>query len=719
QDARKALGKAITEAEGRKGKGKLELLRWRAGKRKVVTLKLPVLGDYADGAPWKCAKSEAILQQACDHMAAHIKGDIDGMMNALALLATGKKEYSKLVRKLAHEVGRRDTSLTLEGRTSGLLSWQWGYRNLFLSEYMLATGDRQVMPAIAEYSLRIAEGQSGVGTWGHGMAWPDLNEGRLHGRLGGYGALNQAGLVCHLSLVLARKCGLIDKEVDAAIEAANLFAEFYVGKGAIPYGDHRPGWNAHDDNGKNSIAALIFDLQGRHEEARFFGRMTTASYGERERGHTGNYFSFLWGPLGAARVGKHATAAFLKEQRWYYDLARAHDGSFPYQGGAGMSGGEHKYGGWDCTGAFVLANTLPLKELYLTGKDTDSANMVRSDDVDDLIEAGRGFDAWTGASEHYGAMNPRKLVSLLKSWSPVVRTRAATALSLQGGDSVADLMKLLKGKDLYARYGACQALGMLKGKAAAAVPVLMDALEEQDVWLRIQAAYALANIGDAARKAAPAMLRLALRVDPQDPREFTQRYLAFCLFYPGGALKMRGLLARSIDGIDRELLLKAIERLLLNDDGRARGAIGSVYKHLSLEEITPLLPMIVESVRTPSPSGVMFASSIRLAGLDLLASHRIAEGMELCIDVTEIGQWGKKDRINRCLKILATYGGAARPVLPSLRDLGRRLKAHKESRALAAQIQLCKDTIAAIESLPEGEPLRSLKDLVQPKRRRR
>ncbi|MFT7677490.1 MAG: hypothetical protein ACI8QC_001468, partial [Planctomycetota bacterium] len=89
QDARKALGKAITEAEGRKGKGKLELLRWRAGKRKVVTLKLPVLGDYVDGAPWKCAKSEAILQQACDHMAAHMKGDIDGMMNALALLATG------------------------------------------------------------------------------------------------------------------------------------------------------------------------------------------------------------------------------------------------------------------------------------------------------------------------------------------------------------------------------------------------------------------------------------------------------------------------------------------------------------------------------------------------------------------------------------------------------------------------------------------------------
>ena len=56
--------------------------------------------------------------------------------------------------------------LSLEGRTSGLFSWQWGYRNLFLCEYRLATKDPRVMPAILEYSTTIACGQSGVGTWG-------------------------------------------------------------------------------------------------------------------------------------------------------------------------------------------------------------------------------------------------------------------------------------------------------------------------------------------------------------------------------------------------------------------------------------------------------------------------------------------------------------------------------------------------------------------------
>ena len=358
-DPRAALGLAIGAAESAKGKGRLDLKRWRKGKVQSVRLKLPILGEYEPTAPFDCAKSRKILDAACDHMAANMKGGIDGMMNALALLANGDRRHAGAVRDLARKVGRPDTELTLEGRTSGLLAWEWGYRAVFLCEYYLATKDRQVLPAIAEYTGTIARGQSRVGTWGHGMAWPDLNDGQLHGSLGGYGAVNQAGLVCHLALILAEKCGVKDREIAEAIQRANLFASFYTGKGAIPYGDHRPGWDSHDDNGKNSLAALIFDLQGMDEEAAFFGRMAVASYDEREQGHTGNYFSFLWGPIGANRVGQEALSAFLREQRWYYDLARAHDGSFPYQGGAGMSGGEHKYGKWDCTGAFVPRQHLP------------------------------------------------------------------------------------------------------------------------------------------------------------------------------------------------------------------------------------------------------------------------------------------------------------------------------------------------------------------------
>lgn len=710
-DARRAFGEALTAAETRAGKGRLRLLRWRGGKRKTVLLKLPVLGEYAPTAPWDCAKSDAILDQACEHISQHMKGNIDGMMNALALLATGRREYRESVKKLAHEVGRPDMELRLAGRTSGLLSWEWGYRNVFLCEYYLATRDRFVMPAILEYSEAIAKGQSGVGTWGHGMAWPDLNDGRLHGRLGGYGALNQAGLICHLSLVLAEKCGVKSDEVRTAIGQANRFATFYAGKGAIPYGDHRPGWDAHDDNGKNSVAALIFGLQDLKAEARFFSRMTVASYDERERGHTGNYFSFLWGPLGAARTGPAAAAAFMGSQRWYFDLARTHDGSFAYQGGAGMSGGEHKYGGWDCTGAFVLAHTLPLQKLYITGRDRDESFDLRPAEVENAIEAGRGFDYWGKAASHYEAMDLAGLMRGLSSWSPAVRSRASAALAKREGAPVALLIKLLTGDDLELSYGACQALGSLKGAGAEAVPALIDTLQSDDVWLRIQAAYALTGIGEPARSAVPELLRLALRDDPKDPRGFTQRYLAFCLFYSGGALGTRGLLARSLDGVDRGDLVPVIERLLKNDDGRARAAVATVYQHLTLEELKPLLPAIHESIVVASPSGVMFSNGIRFSGVELFSRHRIEEGMSLGLQITGINEWGKKDRIKRALKGLTPYGASAQPVIPEIRDLQRRLREHKEAKSLVSLVELCEETIRSIESSDEHPELISLKEL--------
>ena len=725
-DARKSLARAITEAERQQNKGILKLIRWRPfdsastsaeaaadkqggdGKQRNVEIKLPVMGSYSDTAPFNCPKSNKILEAGCRYIASHMKGaGIPDKMNALALLASGRKKYLPAVRELAHKVGRRDLKLKLHGG-GGMVSWGWGYSNLFLTEYYLATGDKAVVRAIREYSVKIARGQSGVGSWGHGMAWPQLNEGRIHGSLGGYGALNQAGLICHMSLILARKCGLKDDEVDRAIDKANRFFGFYIGKGAIPYGDHRPGWQVHDDNGKNSIAAVSFDLQGHREGASFFSRMTVASYGERERGHTGNYFSFLWGPLGANRAGAAAVAAFLKERRWYYDLARRWDGGFPYQGGAGMGGGEHQYGKWDCTGAYMLAYALPLRKLYITGRGTSKDNKLAGDELSALIEAGRDFSSWNMGIDRYRRQSVKELLKGLHSWSPAVRHRASAALAEKKADVVPQLIAMLARSDMNARYGACQALGAMKGRAAPAVPNLTKTLSEKNLWLRIQAAYALSSIGGPARKAVPDLLKLAVRTYDDDPREFTQRYLCFCLFYPGGALRMRGLISQSLDGVDRKLLYPAVERLLRNDDGRARGCMASVYKNMSYEEIKPLLPAIYQAIIKPAPSGVMFASGVRLRGLEMLAKYRVREGMALCLRIMDIEKWGKRHRIGSCLKILRTYGGAAKPVLPQLRELEQKLKDHREAKGLKTYIDMVRKLIADIEAAKDAPPLRSL-----------
>ena len=192
---------------------------------------------------------------------------------------------------------------------------------------------------------------------------------------------------------------------------------------------------------------------------------------------------------------------------------------------------------------------------------------------------------------------------------------------------------------------------MLKGAAAPAVPALRKALQHDDLWLRVKAAEALAAIGEPAMSAVPELLEmLAKGPSENDPRGMEQRYLCFAVLRADAEAIARR--RRS-----RRCFCKAVAAGLQNQDGRARGTVGGIYQQLSYEEIKPLLPAIHEAIVTPAPSGIMFASGIRLAGIELLAKHRIKEGMPLCIEVMEIDKWGKRDRISRCLKTLATYGG--------------------------------------------------------------
>jgi hypothetical protein len=700
-DARVAFGNAITAAETQAAGGKLQLLLWRKGKEFAVTVPLRVMGSYAKQWPFGgCEKSQKIVELGAACLAKRVGSSIPGEVGALALLATGESKYLPIVAELAHKVGSKNLNLDDD---RGMVAWHWGYHNLFLTEYYLATGDKEVLPAIRIYSNAIARGQSGVGTWGHGMAWPEDNGGQLHGPLGGYGALNQAGLVCQLSMVLAAKCGVKDKEVTDAIAKGTRFFEFYINKGTVPYGDHNPGPN-HAGNGKNGIAAVMFDAQNRIDGAAFFSRMIVASYGEREMGHTGNYFSYLWGALGAGRAGPAAASAFLNELRWYYDLARKWDGSFGYQG----VDKSDKYGNWDCTGAYLLAYLLPDEKLYVTGKGRHKQAELTGEALAETIEAGRGFTVPTRGMTPYLAKSNAELLKDLSSWSPAVRLRASEALGKKAdAGTIQTAIKMLSAGEANTRYGACVALGDMK--AAAAVPALTAALQSNDVWLRIQATYALSAIGDPARKSTDKLLDLAVASDPGDPREFTQRYICYALFYPGGAMGRAGLFAKSIEGVDRQKLYAAVQRLLKNDDGRARGTISSVYKQLTYDELKPILQAIYESIRCQSPSGEMFADGIRLRGLELFAQYRIKEGMGLCLDIMGIDRWGKHKRIPALLKILDSYGAAAKPLLPQMRALEKQVRAHKE-KGMSDHADQLAGMIKKLEAAPDDtRPLRSLK----------
>jgi len=93
------------------------------------------------------------------------------------------------------------------------------------------------------------------------------------------------------------------------------------------------------------------------------------------------------------------------------------------------------------------------------------------------------------------------------------------------------------------------------------------------------------------------------------------------------------------------------------------------YGRLTDRDLAELLPAIVKAVRKLAPSNEMFGDGIRLAGLDLLSRHHIAEGMPLCVEVIEPDRWGQGSRIAPCLEYLRRYGGNARGLLPELQKL--------------------------------------------------
>lgn len=700
-DARIQFAQAIAAAEAESAGGKLRLLRWRAGKTEAVELKLIVLGSYSATAPYDCPKSKRIFDLGCASLAKRMNSSaytkainpITRSLNAMALLASGKPEYQPLIKQEAHWAA----SFT----SDGYISWFYGYLMAFVSEYVMATGDTSVMPGLTRLALETAHGQSGVGTWGHRFTTGG-------GNLSGYGAMNAPGLPLTIGMVLAREAGVRHADLDHAITKSAGFLRWFVHKGAVPYGDHQP-FPAHEDNGKCSSAAVLFDLLGDREAADFFAKMSTAAYSERERGHTGNYFNILWALPGVARCGPLATGAYFHEQAWYYDLARAWDTSFGYQGSPVGEEEHGKYRGWDCTGGYLLAYALPLKSLRLTGKKAFSVPPLDAGQAAEVIAAGRDY-AYKGDPDRYEQRSTELLLAGLSSWSPFVRKRSASALGKREGDFVPALLKLLTGTSREARYGACEALEALGPRADAAAPQLRAALKESDPWLQCLAAEAIPSLGPAERKASVSdLLAMTVRVNPADPRRTAARSASMALFSPyPGRNEPKSILAQSLEGVDHSQLLPALQTLLAHEDSVARSAVRKTYAHLTDSDLIALLPNIVKAIEKLAPSNEMFADGIRLAGLDLLSRLHIREGMDLCVAVIEPDRWGLKDRAQSCLSYIQRYGSQAKPLLPKLRKIRTDLATAKKGSAdLLAQFD---KTIAAIEASTATPTLVSLKD---------
>ena len=357
EDPRAALGRAVTGAEAGRSRGTLALTVLRDGAERRVDVPLRVLGPYGPNWPFACKKSQTILAEACRFIAERSVPDRGATghreFNALLLLASGEARYLDVVRRTAYRVA--DDPLT-----GGYQGWSRSFAGMLLGEYYLATGDPTVLPKLAHLAKVTAAGQMRCGSWGHRMPWD------------GYGAVNQIGLMCFVALALCQEGGV---EVDpAAMQRSTDFFAKYAGRGWVPYGDHVP-WRGTSGNGKNGSAAVVFDLLGGHAEAvGAFAKSVAASYRYREVGHTGAFFSFVWGPPGAVLAPRAAFRKFADEQRWYYDLARTHEGGLVCQPNpenlSGRTPGTYTFWGpeWT-TGGMATIYALATRRLRILGAD--------------------------------------------------------------------------------------------------------------------------------------------------------------------------------------------------------------------------------------------------------------------------------------------------------------------------------------------------------------
>ena len=709
-DARKSIAVAIQDAEKEANHGKLNLLVWRQGKTEKVQLKLRVMGSYSATAPFNCPKSKLIFDEACKVLENEpLRDDMWGAVNGLALMATGNPEYLPRVKALAHKIGPKTLKLELK---DGMFMWDWGYRNVFLCEYYLLTGDKDVLPAINEYAISLAKGQSMYGTFGHGIAklTPD---GQLHGSIPPYGPVNAAGLIANMAIVMGKNCGVKHPEIEPAVDRASKFFGYFVDKGAIPYGEHMP-WPNHENNGKNAMTALLFGLQGnRIRETQFWAKMVTASYQNREYGHTGQGFSYLWGALGANTGGPDALAAYFNQASWHFDLVRRSDGSFTYDGGEQFGPGKtddntyygkSSYYGLSPCATYVLTYSIPLKKIALTGRGVDQASWLTKKEVADAIASGR-FDL-----DRKNKTN-EELIEAMGDWSPVVRSWAAEELGKrpERKELVPRLIALAEGPDYRKRQGAAETLGYIN--SAEALPVLVRLLTHEDRWLRVKAANALRNMGDTAKPVVPEMLKaVVVTAEPlapivwDDPIQLTHGELAAALF--------RGLLRTSIKGIDPELLYPAIRAISKNADGMARAQLThTITNQLTLEDVQALAPDILLAIDIPSPADTMFANEIRMAGLRALSKYNFREGIRVSLKFAQTqSPHGSEKRMGEIMKELLRYGSAAKEVLPDLKVLIIQCQEEKDFPDWAKKMKIVsvEEAIKAIESTSTQPELRTI-----------
>ena len=712
-DARKSFALAIADAEARTP-ANLKLLRWRNGTTTTETLTLQTMGTYSTTAPYNCPKSTKILNDGLQYV---YNNEDSGRYSfgAITLLANGNPTYMAKAKTEAEALipdqATMNQMMSDDRDATAMVTWQRGHTLIFLAEYYLASDvkDPEILAAVRAYAVNIAKNTSLFGTVGHIFAEKN-DDGTPNGPMGGvYGVVNTPGLFCFLGVLLAKECGVTDDVIDPAIERANRFFAYYSGKGSIPYGEHEPFFQNHENQGKCALTALAFMLQDdRVTEQKFFAKMSTASPDERELGHTGPFFNYMWAPLGAAVGGEEAAAAHFSRISWMLDLNRRWDGGFDYDclNGEGPNSGA-EYNDFRMSTAVLLTYALPLRQMYITGKAYDTDRWLTTDDVTEAVAA-NDYEA--------SSRTDSELIDDLGNWSPKVVREAGIELGLRtiDEDELQQITDLANDTNGPSRPGACYALGQI-GDASSA-DTLAALITDSDCFVRYMATEAMRYLPQDAKEthldtiltAADTTSQPLYPLIDEDPLHFAHGRIAMLLFYSWNSFGPKGVIHSSgVNGVDRKLLYPAIRAIAKTPIGLSRGTLEHTYEYLTYDDVLEVSGSIVDAVVNRAPADKMFSDGARRGGVAVLQKHGISEGVPACMAYAADEVGGKR---NTPLSLLGTFGGSVYSVTPDP-DAVAFLQSYLTDDETADTAQASIDQIAADENPITLMPLKSIQSI--------
>ena len=704
---------AIAQARTEKNKGKLVLMvRSKAGGRtmKRITLQLRVAGPdtFNDTAPYNCPKTDALIAEVAEVIARYkeykgrhpLRHSIGGLKTGLlGLLATGEDKYIQVVRDYLHAAKwakpPKDPMVLVGSRKPGS-SWHWGYQMLVLTEYHLLTGDKYVLPAIRMYAEALAAGQDPAGIWGHRMANPDT------GRAWGYGSMNQPTMPCFISLILARKCGVDSPRISAAIKrTTDHYIRGYFNKGGLPYGNHSPS-KLYNNNGSSASLAVALAALGHVEGARFFTRMSMASYNHMEQGHATWFFKILWTPLGANIGGPEASAAFFKKASWLIPHHQRWRGG--YSGHGGDLGSSGSYLLWLCSGR---------RKLHITGKGVDPAIRLSAREIKETMNV----------HKYLNELIPMGIDELLEvaetHWSPRIRGAATWKLfKFKRADIEASVRKRLKaGRSASALRGVSrlwdktpaiidEVAAIMRDKSAdlearvKAAGVLGSCawnrkLEPKEKWTK--ADYEAGILHKPALKYFPDIVHVIAEEEENDPHRRLDQAA-------GGALASLGDPYEQNLITDKPLFYKAVNKMLAHKDSvKTRGqGMELIADSMPLEDFHYVADMVLHAgVGTDREYTVYRGDKAPRLAVKLLARLNIQETFKVLVLQLPIRTRGKE--IARQWADIEAHARFAKPYLPQLKAAINNVveSSEEESDGFTRDVSVNKKAIAKVIQVVE------------------